>query len=812
MNKNILIAIIVSIFIIFTVTLFFVFKQKPNSLTKPSDLGRLELTEVGRIDPTYVVRTRPTVVPAVRVKRTNGKTRYFGIFKQPNASSVINQLRSNSAVNIIAIFGTIGTELYISRSEAAKLASSFSILTDKPIPIQKLTPDANVNMAVSVWNESFKPISKANYERTGKMDYHPPVPFVSPVALAEIFAKYNILTPSDVESVRQYKQPDTRNPVFVNAFKTYSQNIQNLVKTYDTQRRKVFNQTQRRLVDRKSVTENFEIEVGRGIPTWLGNILVSVFVDFPKKVSDAVSASANSLSIELIKAIGYLTGSTCKKMTGKVAVGVVFIESSIPGEPVFSDLDRIKLVANLQKGHTFLHDNHPEPKNLSWNYDWQFTKIDVKGKKAGSSKLDDDYFKDAAMKKVNYNGKTFWGNTLGVNNYIDALKSDKNCDHAVVFFITPYEASWAAYAIPYNGTSTLSSVKNYIGWGINNTWRIFAHETGHLFGAADEYSPGADQYSPAILYLYNLYNGCDSTFGCNETPNANFEQCCAPNPPNGSVPCLMRSNTVSVCPASQGQIGWIDKYVTVEVTTGTDWWSGTDSDVYIHFKGKLGVDIEQKLDIPWSNDFEKGDVQTYKLWNSNITKDVILDTFSVELRAIGNKGPPAEVIDLSYVDNWKLKRIRISLKDELLRDLSPNVWLKKPTLIWTAPAKAQSEDSPFVQVEITTGTDWWAGTDNNIYLNLFNGNGKSYLLDSPKNDFENGDIATYIISDPNLTQDSLKKFTVSLMPNNFNTGTPVFTDNWQLAKVRVWFKNNMIGDYSPNVWLNKNNTFWTSPI
>lgn len=739
---------------------------------------------------------------------------YFGIFKlDKRPSDILNELNKNK-IDILAVYGISAIKLYLSKSEFDNISSLFSNLTDKPIRQKVSTSDSVLQNTIASWNNSFVPISKTDSEKTGSMN-HPPVQFVSPIKIAELLASYKIITQKDVEDVKNYVPPSVKTPQMTEDFKNYYKKISDRVKSYEKQRRVVFNNTQRRLSDRTRIINNMRqttrsmsksirkyrgeenIKVGAGIPRWLGDLIITVVADLPKKVADSLS----DITEEIGKAIGALTGSSCKKMVGKIAAGVVFIESSIAGEPTFTTEEKVKLLANLFKGHQFLSDSQPDPKNLSWYYDFQYTKINVKGKEPGSVKyLSDNYFKDPAIAKINYNGKTFSGNTFGVNNYLEAIKNGKKCDTSIMYFITPFKATWVAYAIPYNGSITMSSVGNYGGWGIKNTYKVFAHETGHLFGAADEYKPGSGQFNDISEYVYDKWNGCDSTSGCNKTPNANFNACCKP----GSVPCVMNKNNQSICYSSQGQIGWIDSYIKVEITTGSDWWSGTDSDVFIHFGG-----IQTELGLPWVNDFENGNTGTYYLWNSNITKDMLLDSFTIELRSVTGVG--SDIIDLSIIDDWKLYNVKIYYLGNLVRNLTPNVWLKKPGLKWTAPKVSVTESTNFVTVEITTGTDWFSGTDNAIYLDLHTGGGKSYQLNTKgKNDFENGDTQKYVITDASLNKNQLSKFQITLKPYDLLVAN--VTDDWLLSKVKLWWNGELYANYTPNKWLNKNNLSWTCPL
>jgi hypothetical protein len=100
-------------------------------------------------------------------------------------------------------------------------------------------------------------------------------------------------------------------------------------------------------------------------------------------------------------------------------------------------------------------------------------------------------------------------------------------------FLNGY-AAWAYLGGPY----TMLLFRSF-SWSFD---RVFAHETGHIFWACDEY--------------YQLgYGGCTSCGPCNslrpEYNNGNCEYC---NP--SSVPCMMKRNSWILCSFTPGHIGW----------------------------------------------------------------------------------------------------------------------------------------------------------------------------------------------------------------------------------------------------------------
>ena len=74
------------------------------------------------------------------------------------------------------------------------------------------------------------------------------------------------------------------------------------------------------------------------------------------------------------------------------------------------------------------------------------------------------------------------------------------------------------------------------GFGNGNMDRVFAHETGHIFGAPDEYGRC----------------NCGGAHGPFRQPNRNCENCA----PRGGVTCLMRSNAARMCSSTRYHLGY----------------------------------------------------------------------------------------------------------------------------------------------------------------------------------------------------------------------------------------------------------------
>src|SRR5262245_39159902 len=136
------------------------------------------------------------------------------------------------------------------------------------------------------------------------------------------------------------------------------------------------------------------------------------------------------------------------------------------------------------------------------------------------------------MRQLGYDGT--WSS---VGTFIEDLRQKYGTRWTYCAFITKYPLGWFAYA--YIGGPYL--VMNYYndGWGVENIDRVYAHETGHIFTALDEYASSGCS--------------CGGSYGRWGKPNDNCENCA----PNGGVPCLMKANDFSMCVYTPAHLGWM---------------------------------------------------------------------------------------------------------------------------------------------------------------------------------------------------------------------------------------------------------------
>jgi hypothetical protein len=190
----------------------------------------------------------------------------------------------------------------------------------------------------------------------------------------------------------------------------------------------------------------------------------------------------------------------------------------------FTAAEKSLIMSEVLQGLTFLATLDPSA-NVSFVQDWQDITVTV-GPGAG-----DDYedfeapWRNAALQQMG-----FAASRSGSVAYVNSLRTSKQTNWAYVAYITKYPLYHFGYA---SGERLVMDYRND-GWGTGSIDRVFAHETCHIFGAADE------------------YGDCScSASGHNNVPNNNCRNCTS-----AQIACLMNANTLSLCSWSRGQVGW----------------------------------------------------------------------------------------------------------------------------------------------------------------------------------------------------------------------------------------------------------------
>ena len=114
----------------------------------------------------------------------------------------------------------------------------------------------------------------------------------------------------------------------------------------------------------------------------------------------------------------------------------------------------------------------------------------------------EELWRDPAMQSLGYSASFD-----GVKDYVADLRQDKSAQWAFVAFFTRYPLKHFGYA----GRPRIVMHVDNDGWGKDNIDRVFAHETGHIFGAPDEYASSGCH--------------CGGAYGFYRRPNKNCANC-----------------------------------------------------------------------------------------------------------------------------------------------------------------------------------------------------------------------------------------------------------------------------------------------
>lgn len=223
---------------------------------------------------------------------------------------------------------------------------------------------------------------------------------------------------------------------------------------------------------------------------------------------------------------------TSERLTGSVAVGLIIIEGP-NADLQFSDAERQKVVAEVQNGLSWL-GAQSLPDGVSWVYDIHIVTLTVQpGPGNLSFGQKEALWRDPAMADLGYGP-----GMAGVEDYINNLRTQKGTKWSYCAFFTKYPLGHFAYASM--GGPRLVMAYDNDGWGPDNIDRVFAHETGHIFGAPDEYAASNCD--------------CSGQWGYYKKPNGNCANCA----PGGGVECLMKGNSWAMCSYTPYHLGFAD--------------------------------------------------------------------------------------------------------------------------------------------------------------------------------------------------------------------------------------------------------------
>ncbi len=217
---------------------------------------------------------------------------------------------------------------------------------------------------------------------------------------------------------------------------------------------------------------------------------------------------------------------TSAYLIGKVATAIIVVEGTA-APYTFTQMERDTIVAEIQDGLGWLGTLEPKAQ-VSWFYETYEVALDLDP--AQIADFTEDTWRDAAIAKLGYAAS--WE---GLEQFVRDRRTALGTEWAYAIFVTRFPLWHFAYA--YKPRVVLNY--DLDGWGIDNLDRIAAHETGHIFGAADEYAESSCDCKERCGYL--------------QVENGNCELGVAPQ-----EPCIMSHNAWAMCPYTRGHLGWRD--------------------------------------------------------------------------------------------------------------------------------------------------------------------------------------------------------------------------------------------------------------
>ena len=216
-----------------------------------------------------------------------------------------------------------------------------------------------------------------------------------------------------------------------------------------------------------------------------------------------------------------------ERLTGSVAVATVFVQGPASDNCTFTPEEQMTIVAAMQNGLTWLGAQCQLTK-IHWDNIIRSVTIEA----APNPNLPPGDLEAVwllpTMEELGY------PRSDGLKIFVRRVRRLARTHWAYCAFFIKYPSqydAWAKIGGPY--CALRYPLTNHEPLGVD---RIIAHETGHIFGAGDEYLSSSCT--------------CDEKFGYFQVPNYNCVKCA-----DTAVPCIMNANTFATCPYTPWQMG-----------------------------------------------------------------------------------------------------------------------------------------------------------------------------------------------------------------------------------------------------------------
>ena len=221
-------------------------------------------------------------------------------------------------------------------------------------------------------------------------------------------------------------------------------------------------------------------------------------------------------------------------MIGKI-VAVILIASG-PGSLAINDSETKKIISECQAGLKFWADEALKSFKLLFVVEYKKETINATNPTSCDSHASCySVVANAFLKASGYStGK------VGEDQLAQSVKNNANADGAFLAFFSKYKQ--ITYAITYIGGGPISMQYSNGNWGVDQIDRVFAHETGHVFNAQDEYKNDCD-----CQERYGRGRSCTAT-------NANCNNCAS-----SQVSCIMDHNDFKLCESTKRHVGWCSR-------------------------------------------------------------------------------------------------------------------------------------------------------------------------------------------------------------------------------------------------------------